>query len=253
MNTKIALYICLINLLFMLSCQNKEQTNSTEPQHTTNQENLDGSITIQGRITLKGTEKTPLGITTINNKNKWVFTKKLTNHLSTKNKTALGENQRVFVNKNGYYKITIDKNDTLVLIPSPYLYKHPKFITGLTKSQTLNIELEALPLKVIQEFEKQTPLGYQAFIKQLKNANTDSLVTVSGTIYKTNSEIPLENVPITTSFVLNTSGASTFHLTDNYGQFTIRTPKHSHIVINGMKKNYTAFVVKNDTVINLKM
>lgn len=253
MKTKNILYTFLIILFFLLSCQNKKKDNSTDPQQSSCQDNLDGSITIQGRITLKGTKEVPLGVTTMNIKNKWVFTKDLTKPLATKKKIALGENLRVFVNKDGYYRITIDKNDTLALIPMPYLYKRPKFIVGLTKSQTLNIELEALHLEVVQNFEKESALGYKAFYKQLINVSPDTLITISGIIHKVNSSIPLENVPITTSFVSNTNGTSTFHLSDEYGQFIIQTPKNSHIVINGMASNYVDFLAKRDTVLNLKI
>lgn len=253
MNTKTLLTICLITLFFLFSCKDKTQSIALEPKQTTDLENIDGSITIQGRVTIKGTNKSPLGITTMNNKNQWFFTKDLTKPSATKKKIALGENQRVFVNKEGYYRITINKNDTLALIPAPYLYKQPKLITGLTKSKVVNIVLEALPLEVVRDFEKKSPLGYNAFVNQLKDIDTDTLVTVSGTIYNKDSSSPLKNIPVTTSFVSNTDGVSTFHLTDKYGQFTIKVPKNSHIVINGMAKNYNDFVAKNDTIINLNM
>lgn len=253
MNTKILIVINVITLFILFSCQNKEVNNHLDSQSILNQENSDGTITIKGRITLKGTQHPPLGINTMNIKNKWSYSKDITKSSNTKKKIALGENQRVFVNKDGYYKITIDKNDTLVLIPAPYIYKRPKQITGLTQNQTINIELELLPLNTIQDFEKENPLGHKTFIHQLKDAKPDSLVTVSGTIYKTNSTIPLKNIPIATSFVSNTNGVTTFHLTDDHGLFTIQLPKNSHIVINGMNANYNAFVVKKDTVVNLNM
>ncbi|MFD0700122.1 hypothetical protein [Myroides pelagicus] len=251
MNTKIFLIKCV--LIFLFSCQqDKMQENLNSKTNYTN-ENLDGTITIQGIVTLKGSNKPPLGVTTMNVKNKWNYTKDFTSATSKRKKTAFGENKRVFVRQDGYYSITINKYDTLVLIPTPYLYKKPKNFIGLNKSQNLNIELEPLPLNVIQEFQKENSLGYNTFYNQLKTINPDSLITISGSVYNSITKKPLENIPITTSFIINTNGASTFHLTNRYGQFTINTPKKSHIVINGIDRNYIDFIAKNDTVINLNL
>ncbi|WP_286428017.1 hypothetical protein [Myroides marinus] len=229
---------------------------ATNPLQDSCQENLDGSITIQGQITIKGTQKAPVGITTVNIKNQWAFAKNITRFLkesSPKNTIAYGENKRVFVNKNGYYKITINKNDTISIIPTPYLYKIPNEITGLTKSQVLNIELETSPIEDIQNFEKNFPTGYNILSHLLQHANPDSLVTVSGTIRNANTGIPLENINIATSFLYNTRGGVSFHFTDQHGQFNIRIPKNSHISVNALQSNNRNFIVKNDTVVNLKL
>ncbi|MFD0701285.1 hypothetical protein [Myroides pelagicus] len=253
MNTKIIVATYLILSFCLFSCQENKRSNSIESEQNYSQENLDGSITIQGKVTLKGNQKAPLGVTTMNVKNKWVYTKDMSKPSAKKKRIALGENKRVFINKDGYYKITISKNDTLALIPAPYLYKAPKHITGLTKSQTINIELEALPLETVEDFKKQNPLGYQVFYNQLKSVNPDSLITISGTVYSAKSKKPLNNISVATSFIANTNGVATFRLTDKYGQFTIQSPKNNHIVINGLARNYVSFVAINDTIINIKL
>lgn len=256
MKSKILLITYIILSFFLWACQENKQHAIVESEQTTCQENLDGSITIQGRVTLKGSQKAPLGVTTINITNKWIYTKDLTKFIknpSDEKIIAYGENKRAFVNKDGYYKITMDKNDTLMVIPTPYLYKQPKQITGLTKSQILNIELESLPLEVVQNFEKRNSSTYNVFSNYLKNVNPDSLVTISGTIYKANTKERLENIYIVPSFSNNSTGASTYHLTDKYGQFTLKTPKNSPIIVNGTKPNYVALIVKNDTIINIHL
>ncbi|MDM1096679.1 hypothetical protein HXZ81_08475 [Myroides odoratimimus] len=252
----ILIITCIVSLFIFLSCQDKQLNTTEQLQTSTCLENLDGSITIQGRITVKNTTHTPLGVTTVNIKNRWDFSKDITRFLkeeSSKKTIAYGQNKRVFVNKNGYYNITINKNDTLSIIPISYLYKTPKDITGLTKSQILNIELEPLPQKVIQDFEKNSPVGYKALSLFLKDVVPDSLVTVSGTIFKSDTRTPLENIYITTNFLYNTRGGNSFQFTNKHGQFNIKVPKNSHISINPLQSNNPNFIVKNDTVINLKL
>lgn len=258
MRAKIILTItCVVNLFIFLSCQDKQlNTIEEQSQPSTCLENLDGSITIQGRITVKNTESVPLGVTTVNIKNKWDFSKDITSFLkeeSPKKTIAYGENKRVFANKQGYYKITIDKNDTLAIIPDKYLYKQPKQITGLTKSQILNIELEPLPQKVIQDFEEKNPIGYKALSRFLQDVNPDSLVTVSGTISKSDTRTPLENIYIITNFLNNTKDGTSLRFTDKHGQFNIKVPKNTPITIDPFRPSYINFIAKNDTVINLKL
>lgn len=250
----ILIITCVVSLFIFLSCQDKQLNTTEQLQPSTCLENLDGSITIQGRITVKNTNDAPLGVTTVNIKNKWAFSKDITSFLkeeSPRKKIAYGENKMAFVNKQGYYKITIDKNDTLTLIPDKFLYKKPKYITGLTKSQILNIELEPLPQQIIQDFEKKNPLAYQNYYNFLNTVNQDSLVTISGIVSKKKTKTPLENIYIVNSFLYNTEGASSFHFTDKYGQFSLKSPKNSQILITDGHSNHIDFTAKNDTVINL--
>lgn len=244
----------ILSLFIFMSCQDKQLNTTEQPQQNTCLENLDGTITIQGRITVKNTQKAPIGVTTVNIKNKWAFSKDITKFLkeeSAQKTIAYGENERVFVNKNGNYNITINKNDTLSVIPNSYLYKTPEDITGLTKSQTLNIELELLPPDVLLEFEKHSTIGYKALSLFLQNVNPDSLVTVSGTIYKSTTGTPSENVYVTSGFLNNTyKGSMSFHYTDKYGQFSMKVPKNTPITIDPFRPSYINFIAKNDTVIN---
>ncbi|MEC4115093.1 hypothetical protein VSO92_13390 [Myroides pelagicus] len=254
MNKTLILTIYFILPIFLFSCQEQKKETTENSNLISVEKNTDNKITIQGKITLKGSQKAPLGVTTMNVKNRWAFKKDITKFLkepSPKKTIAYGENERVFVNKDGYYKITINKNDTLQLISTPYLYKYTKQITGLNKSQTLNIEIENLPLESLESFKKEYPLGYKIFYNYLNQVNPDSLITVSGTIFSSNTKIPLENIDVATSFLYNTRGSNTFHFTDKNGQFNIKAPKNSHILINGMKSNYTDFIAKKDTIIHL--
>ncbi|MEK6494820.1 hypothetical protein [Myroides odoratimimus] len=255
MRTKVILIItCVVNLFIFLSCQDKQLNTKEQPQTNSCLENLDGSITIQGQITVKNTDNAPLGVTTVNIKNKWAFSKDITKFLkeeSPRKKIAYGQNKMAFVNKQGYYKITIDKNDTLALIPDKFLYKQPKHITGLTQNQIINIELEPLPQQIIQDFEKKNPSAYQTYYNFLNTVNQDNLITVSGIVNKKKTKTPLENIYIVNSFLYNTEGASSFHFTDKYGQFSLKSPKNSQILITDGHSNHIDFTAKNDTIINL--
>ncbi|MDM1412125.1 hypothetical protein HX038_15420 [Myroides odoratimimus] len=254
MKTKVILTISIIFLFCFISCQKKQDNLLTLSEQSHSQENLDGSITIQGRVTLKGNKKVPLGVTTINVKNKWAFSKDITKFLkeeSPQKTIAYGENKRVFINKEGYYKITIDKNDTLAIIADKYLYKQPKYITGLTKNKIINVELEPLNLEVVQNFGKKNPSAYKIYYEFLNTVNQDSLVTISGIISNQKTKTPLENIYITTSFINNTTGSSVFHFTDKHGQFSMKTPKNSLVTINNLSSKSNVFKAKNDTIINL--
>ncbi|MEC4008557.1 hypothetical protein ACF8C4_15100 [Myroides odoratimimus] len=257
MRAKIILIItCVVSLFIFLSCQDKQLNTIEQSQPSTCLENLDGSITIQGQITVQNTDNAPLGVTTVNIKNKWDFSKDITKFIkeeSPKKTIAYGQNKRVFVNKQGYYKITIDKNDTLSIIPLSYLYKKPKDITGFTKSQILNIELEPLPQQVIQNFKKNSPTGYKALSRFLQDANPDSLVTVSGTIYKSTTGTPIENIYIITNFLNNTKEGASLRFTDKHGQFNIKVPKNTPITIDPFRPSFINLIAKNDTVVNLKL
>ncbi|MDM1398200.1 hypothetical protein HX049_13590 [Myroides odoratimimus] len=252
----ILIITCVVSLFIFLSCQDKQLNTTEQLQPSTCLENLDGSITIQGRITVKNTNDAPLGVTSVNIKNKWAFSKDITKFIkeeSPKKTIAYGENERTFINKNGYYHITINKNDTLSIIPISYLYKTPKDITGLTKSQILNIELEPLPQKVLQDFEKNSPIGYKTLSLFLQNVNPDSLVTVSGTIYKSTTGTPSENIYVITDFLNNTKRGASLRFTDKHGQFNIKVPKNSSITIDPFQPSYINLIAKNDTVVNLKL
>ena len=250
----ILIITCVVSLFIFMSCQDKQLNTIEQPLPNFYLENLDGSITIQGRITVKNTDNAPLGVTSVNIKNKWAFSKDITKFIkkeSPKKTIAYGENKMVFVNKQGYYKITIDKNDTLAFIPDKLLYKQPKYITGLTQNQTINIELEPLPQQIIQDFEKNNPAAYQAYYNFLNTVNQDSLITISGIVNKKKTKTPLENIYIVNSFLYNTEGASSFHFTDKYGQFSLKSPKNSQILITDGHSNHIDFTAKNDTIINL--
>lgn len=227
-----------------MSCQHSiEKDNINEPIKQTNN---DGSITIQGKVTVKDRDYPPIGLTTMNIKNKWSFVKEL------KSQTAYGENERVFVNKDGYYRITIDKNDTLVLLPPDILYKKPNFFTGFTHNQTLNIELEETPERYISQRKQYQNNGFEIFEKHISKINPDKIVRVAGRITSSNTHEPLVNKDISLLYQNNTNNTSIHHLTDSLGQFFIETPENSQIIIDAFNLRKHFFITQ-DTIINLEL
>lgn len=250
MNTKLIYSLILAICLTNYSCQNKTSTNHHTKEISNLETNLDGSITIQGRVTVKGSNTPLLGVTTMNVKNSWLYSKDLTKVYKGKKTIAYGENKRVFVDTKGYYRITIDKNDTLVLIPTPTLYKRPKYYTGFTKNQILDIQLEPTPDAYLKFSEKYKDNGLEQFEKYLKEVNPDKIITVAGTLYDRKTKKPLNQKDINILNQENTKGSTSFHFTDKHGQFFLRVPQNSHLLIDAFK-NPTYIFPKNDTILNI--
>lgn len=236
--------LTLISTFSFHSTQNLKP-NSIARKSETMVENLDGSITIQGRVTVKGTETPPLGITTMNVANKWIT--KLDNQI------IHGENQHVYIDKKGYYNITIQKGDDLTLIPNQYLYKDFKnySYTNLQLSQVLNIQVEP-DLEKLTNLEKKSPFIVQNLRKHLEEADTDSLIKIAGRIYNRKNNKPLQKVVVSPSFLLNTKNIASYHLTDKKGQFFLVVPKNKEIIINPLSTQHSiSFSAKQDTIVDI--
>ncbi len=237
--------LLLVTITFLCSCKQTKQ-------ESIRQTNIDGSITIQGRVISKTTQAPPIGLTTMNIKNKWTFSKDLSKAYNGKKKIANGENQRVYVDKQGYYSITIDKNDTLVLIPTDFIYQKPKHFTGFTHNQILNIELEETP-KALKDFQnKYKNNGYEIFAKHLELINPNKLIKIAGVITDQTTGKPLNQKDINILYQNNTNNSPTFHFTDSLGQFFLQLPQNSQLIIDAFnhRKHLT---INRDTIINLKL
>ncbi|UVD79117.1 hypothetical protein NWE55_13445 [Myroides albus] len=250
MQTKTIITTLLWVCLTIISCQRKIASDNSKEEPAPIETNLDGSITIQGRVTVKGSDKPLLGVTTMNVKNKWTHSQELNSSYKGIKTIAYGENKRVFVDKKGFYRITIDKKDTLVLIPTHSLYKRPKYYTGFTKNQILNIELEQTPETYLAFKKKYKDSGIEQFEKYLKEVNPEKIITVTGTIYDKKTKKPLYQKDINILNQENTRGSVSFHFTDKYGQFFLRVPQNSHLLIDAFK-NPTNLFPKNDTIVNI--
>lgn len=203
------------------------------------------SILIQGRVTLQGTDSVPLGITSVNIKNKWVW--------KDENLEAYGENKRVFIDKEGYYKIHIQKKDTLVFIPNHILYgnnidQYTYF--NLNESQTLNVQIKK-DTKTYEALTKNNPVLKANLEKHLKNTDLETLVTVSGTIFSKETHKPLKNVDVGSVFNNSTFGTGTYHLTDEKGEFKLQLHKGSLFSILSLSPNSIGFYPQRDTIVNL--
>ena len=243
--TKFIMILAL--LLSLFSCQTSNTSRLNVSKKTTNvkPQNIDGSITIQGKVTIKGTDTPPLGITTMNVSNKWIT--------KVDNQIIHGENQHVYVNQQGYYSITIEKGDNLVLIPNPFLYKDFSnySYTNLQESQVLNIQVEEDFDKLI-ELEKNNPLIAENLRKHLNEANVDTLIQIAGRVYNQKTMKPLQKVVVSPSFLLNTKNIGTYHLTDKRGQFFLTVPKNKEIIINPLStKSSITFSAKQDTIVDI--
>lgn len=203
------------------------------------------SILIQGRVTLLGTDSIPLGITSVNIKNKWVW--------KDENLEAYGENKRVFIDKEGYYKIHIQKNDTLVFIPNHILYGNnidQYTYSNLNESQTLNVQIKK-DTKSYEALTKNNPVLKANLEKHLKSIDLETLVTVSGTVYSKETHKPLKNVDVGSAFNNSTFGTGTYHLTDEKGEFKLQLHKGSLFSVLSLSQNSIGFYPKRDTIVNL--
>lgn len=239
--------IAILSLTLLISCNYINQTTKYSSD-IKDSINLNGSITIQGRLTLIGTNNPPTGVNTVNISNKWV---------SRNNRTKLkGINQRVYVDKKGYYSITIEKGDTLVLIPNNLFYKTsiPNYtLANLNKNKTINFTL--IPdstnyKKLIQQRSELT----ERILENLHLIDTDTLLTITGIINNKETMKPLQNIDIVELGVPNTTGSVSHTFTDIQGYFKITVPKNSNIMINGFNlQSRLHFFPTRDTIINLKL
>lgn len=233
---QLLLSLSFICLGLITSCDNlPEQTVENQPLF----ENIDGTITIQGRVLVKNTNKPPIGINTVNIANKWKFYKEELN--------AKGENEKVFVNKEGYYKITIQKEDTIQLIPYKHFYKqnNPAYkLHGLKKNQIVNFYIETESPLIEQQIENKSGPGEKIF-----NVNPNKLVTLAGKVINKKTGKPLENVMVMSVFNYSTLGCVTHHLTDKDGQFVITLPQNSLVAISSDIHPSPTNVIQKDTII----
>lgn len=245
---KLLIYALIILSITTFSCQRAVTDKISEVskiQNVTN-ENLDGTITIQGKVTVKGTNNPPVGITTMNVLNKWVT--------KADGKQFSGENKNVYVDKNGYYNITIQKGDTLVLIPNQYLYdnfRNYRF-TNLQQSQILNIEINQ-DLQKLEKLKNDTPIVFENLQKFLLDSEkADGLVTVAGTVYSEQTKKPLKDIVVLNTFLRNTKDTGAYHLTNDTGQFFLVVPKNKEIAVNPLSPNNNfRFSANQDTIVNI--
>lgn len=230
------LSLCIFCLGLIMACD-KLPVQSTE--NTPALHNRHEKITIQGRVIDKNTNEPPQGIHTVNIANKWKFYKE-----SMKSR---GENERVFVNKDGYYSITIKKEDTIQFIPYHQYYKQNKptyKLYGFENNQIINFYVEAKNLLIQEEIENNISTK-----SELLNLNPSKLVTLSGTVLNKETGKPIENITILSVYDTNTSGGSTQHLTNEEGHFMITLPQNSLVVINPLTPSKVITNVQKDTII----
>lgn len=237
--------LLLLTIIISVMACKKEQTpvkNSPLPDT-----NLDGTITIQGRITVEETNLPPKGITSVNIKNKWKWKD------DSIDPPFYGENEKVYADKNGFYSITINKGDTLVVIPNQNLYESYKkhIYTNLQHNQVLNIHIKEDKNKR-NRIKKEKPIVYESLMKHVSEADPEDLITVSGIVYSKESNKPLKGINVSLGFLTNTNDVATYRLTDKNGQFTITSPKNNLISINGLYyPNSVFFYPAKDTVVNV--
>lgn len=234
----IIIVLLLSTLSFFTSCK----TNFNQDKKLIDNSNL---ITIKGRVIVQGTNSAPQGLTSINIKNKWAWKDESIN--------AYGENEKVFANRRGYYKIKIEKGDTLVFIPNHIIYgRHSKDYTyiGLNKSQILNITIKE-DKENYDSLLVDNPILKENLKRHLSSINPDRMVIVSGVIYSKKTLKPLKNVDVGYAFNNNTKGTSTHNLTNQNGEFKMSTPKGNLFTIRSLSKNPVHFYPQKDTIVKL--
>ncbi|MHC5201471.1 hypothetical protein ACYSNV_04520 [Myroides sp. LJL119] len=210
-------------------------------------QNIDGTITIQGRVIDPITNLPPEGITTINISNKWKWLVKIPG--VPKN----GENEKVFLDKKGFFSITINKEDTIQVLPTKLLYQtnlHNYKITNLKNNQILNFTVKR-DSTIYKEVLKSDPRAKEILATYLSQSNPEKIITISGTIASKITQKPIANASVGVFGINNITGAMTFHMTDNYGQFSMQVPKNSIFILNPATPQSKYFKVTNDTVINI--
>lgn len=238
-------FLSLFTISFFIACTNYPTT--TESSNNSLTSNVDGTITIQGKVSVYGSDLPPVGISSVTIANKWVF--------ESKNKMVKGDNEKVYIDKNGFYRITINKNDTIKLVPSYLFYKTnlPQYaLSNLDKSQVINFTVypDSTAFKNVYNYSTKARVRLEKFIK---NASIDTLVTVAGTVTNTKKK-PLINLPVSASFLTNSMGVGTYHTTNEAGQFIIVVPKNTPIRFNPLSRSRTAEVLATqDTIINISI
>ncbi|MHC5354714.1 hypothetical protein ACYSNX_11180 [Myroides sp. LJL115] len=230
--------INIIPMLFaglLLSCTNSIDNNLRS--------NLDGTITIQGRVLVEGTNTPPQGINTLNITNRWIDSNK-------------GENEMAYIDKKGFYRITIQKGDTLKLMPNYLIYKkriHKHTITDLHKNQIINFTVH-LDSTVYKEIIQKSPNSKKKLDKLLNNINPNKLISISGTVLNKNTGKPIVGLPISPISIENAKGLGSFNLTNEYGQFSIRVPQNISVGFNTLHENRSTYVTASkDTILTLTL
>ena len=241
-NIKNLLSLSLIGLV--LSCQQAPSSlnNSQEVLKT----NLDGTITIQGRVLVAQTNEPPIGVNSIDITNRWVY--------SNKEKNLKGDNEKVYIDKNGYYRITIQKGDTIKLNTFQYLYKTnlPQYsLTNIESNSIINFTINT-DSTVYKRIEKVSPEAKASLDQFIAEANPEKLVTIAGTVKDKSTHLPLTNLLITISYIQNSRGMALFHLSDEQGNFSITVPQKATLQFNPWSKTrYFEISSTKDTVVNI--
>lgn len=234
--------IAILNL--SIACSNPVPINQDTGNNL--KQNLDGSITIQGRVLVEGTNEPPKGITAVNIANKWKF--------STPD--GIGQNEAVFVDKDGYYVITIQKGDTLTLMPSILYYKSntPQYtLINLDHNQTHNFTIK-LDSTNYKNAAKNAPDFLQEIEKEFDRVNLKKMVTISGTVINKTTGKPISGLPVSQRLIRNSTGSGSLHLTNKEGQFTITVPQYSTIDFNVLSKTRSATLyTSKDTIVNIQL
>ena len=241
-NIKNLLSLSLIGLV--LSCQQAPSSlnNSQEVLKT----NLDGTITIQGRVLVAQTNEPPIGVNSIDITNRWVN--------SNREKNVKGDNEKVYIDKNGYYRITIQKGDTIKLNTFQYLYKTnlPQYsLTNIEQNNILNftIDIDSTVYKRVEKVSSEAKVSLDQFIAKV---NSDKLVTIAGTVNDKSTNLPITGVLITIPYIQNSRGIVLYHLSDEQGNFSITVPQNATLKFNPRSKTrYFEISSTKDTVVNI--
>lgn len=218
----IHIFISLILLGLLLSCnklQHKKIDNYTSltPANT---------FTIRGQVIVEGSNIPLKGLNIVNIKNRWKHFIKQAN--------IGGENERVFVNTQGYYEISVKKGDTIIFSPNEFIYKtsFPNYIvTNFDKDMIVNFQVQIDSTRY-KERVKSFPEVKEKLDYFLNNINPDKLYTIQGIIKDKHTKKPLKNIIVSSNFDSNTNRISTHNLTDEYGYFSMTYPENQTITIS---------------------
>ena len=205
------------------------------------------TVTIKGKITVEGTNKPPIGIISLIEVG--VADYLIKGSQVGQEKDVIGTNRHTFVEKDGSYSFTVQKNATVYLRDYGNRYI-PWNLEKINVGQTRNIALKEIKSKEYEMYRKNAPLDKLNKIE--KKVDIHKKVKVSGTLVDVDNK-PIDNATIMQLVLLNQAGQPAFTLSDKKGKFEYKIQKGSPILIASPDLESKQFTISSDTILNIQL
>ncbi len=205
------------------------------------------TVTIKGKITVEGTNKPPIGIISLIEVG--VADYVIKGSQVGQEKDIIGTNRHTFVEKDGSYSFTVQKNATVYLRDFGNRYI-PVNLEKINASQEKNFKLKEVKGPEFETYRKNSPLD--KLTDKEKKIDIHKKVKVSGNIVDANNKI-IDNATIMQSIIFNQDGSPSFTLSDKKGNFEYKVQKGSTIYINSPGLENKEYTVFSDTILKVKL